>query len=176
MPLYTRTGDDGSTGLVGGGRISKDNIRMHAVGDVDETNAAIGCVLDETLQPLQSLLFDVGADLASPKGSEHVRTICETDIAFLESWIDAVDAQNEKLGAFVLPGGCPKSASLHLARTICRRAERSVITLHQQDGCSSDILIFLNRMSDLLFALARLANKNAGVDDIPWIPSNKDPS
>ncbi len=176
MPLYTRTGDDGTTGTFGGGRVEKNSTRMHAVGDVDELNAAIGIVQDETLTPIQSLLFDVGADIATPKEHDQVRRIDTTDIALLEKWIDDADGQNEKLTAFVLPGGCTASARLHLARTICRRAERSISTLVQEDGCSKEILIFINRLSDLLFALARLANKQEGIKDIPWTPRGKDPT
>ena len=142
MPLYTRTGDDGTTGTFGGGRVEKNSARMHAVGNVDELNAAIGIVQDETLTPIQSLLFDVGADIATPNEHDTVRRIDTTDIAFLEKWIDDADGQNERLAAFVLPGGCTASARLHLARTICRRAERSIITLVQEDGCSKEILIF----------------------------------
>jgi cob(I)alamin adenosyltransferase len=149
---------------------------MHAVGDVDELNAAIGVVGDESLAPIQSLLFDVGADIATPKEHDQVRRIDASDIAFLEKWIDVADEQNTKLTAFVLPGGCIASAHLHLARTVCRRAERSIITLVREDGCSKEILIFINRLSDLLFALARLANKQEGVEDIPWTPRGKDPT
>jgi len=174
MPLYTKTGDDGSTGLFGGGRILKNDVRMHAVGDVDETNAAIGCVHDESLNPLQSLLFDVGADLATPVDNEHVRRIDNGDITSLEAWIDKVDSQNEKLNAFVLPGGSARAASLHLARAVCRRAERSIVSLHSQGGCSTHVLILINRLSDLLFALARLANKNEGVEDTLWIARSKE--
>jgi cob(I)alamin adenosyltransferase len=176
MPLYTRTGDDGTTGTFGGGRVEKNSARMHAVGDVDELNAAIGTIQDENLAPIQSLLFDVGADIATPKEHDQVRRIDTTDIALLEKWIDDADGQNERLTAFVLPGGCTASSRLHLARTICRRAERSISTLIQEDGCSSEILIFINRLSDLLFALARLANKQEGVEDIPWTPRVKDPT
>jgi cob(I)alamin adenosyltransferase len=176
MPLYTRTGDDGTTGTYGGGRIEKNSARIHAIGDIDELNAAIGVVQDVALLQLQSLLFDVGADLATPKENDQVRRIDMDDIAFLESWIDTADGQNEKLKVFILPGGCAASAQLHLARTVCRRAERSVITLTQQNGCSSEILVFINRLSDLLFALARLANKQAGVEDIPWTPRAKEQS
>jgi cob(I)alamin adenosyltransferase len=176
MPLYTRTGDDGTTGTYGGGRIEKNSARIHAIGDIDELNAAIGVVQDVALLQLQSLLFDVGADLATPKENDQVRRIDMDDIAFLESWIDTADGQNEKLKVFILPGGCATSAQLHLARTVCRRAERSVITLTQQNGCSSEILVFINRLSDLLFALARLANKQAGVEDIPWTPRAKEQS
>tara|TARA_Y100000589_G_scaffold304822_1_gene318300 strand:+ start:404 stop:943 length:540 start_codon:yes stop_codon:yes gene_type:complete len=174
MPLYTKTGDDGSTGLFGGGRILKNDVRMHAVGDVDETNAAIGCVRDDSLQPLQSLLFDVGADLATPVDHEHIRRIDEDDIASLELWIDNIDAQNDSLKSFVLPGGSAKAASLHLARTVCRRAERSIISLHSQGGCSIHILILINRLSDLLFALARYANKEEGIPDTPWTPRSNE--
>ena len=176
MPLYTRTGDDGTTGTYGGGRVEKNSARIHAIGDIDELNAAIGVVQDVSLLQLQSLLFDVGADLATPEENDQVRRIDMDDIVFLESWIDTADGQNDKLKAFVLPGGCVASAQLHLARTVCRRAERSVITLIQQNGCSSEILIFINRLSDLLFALARLANKEAGVEDIPWTPRAKEQS
>ena len=119
MPLYTRTGDDGTTGTYGGARIKKNSPRMYAVGDIDELNAAIGVVGDDELHALQSILFDVGADLATPEQHENVRRIDSKDIAFAEAWIDTVDKQNGKLTAFVLPGGCKASAQLHLARTIC---------------------------------------------------------
>ena len=174
MPLYTRTGDDGTTGTYGGMRVEKNSARMHAIGDIDELNAAIGIVQDEAFLQLQSLLFDVGADLATVEENEKVRHIDKADIAFLESWIDATDAQNTVLNEFVLPGGSATSAQLHFARTVCRRAERSVSTLTQQEGCSSEILVFINRFSDLLFALARLANKQAGIEDIPWTPRAKE--
>ena len=176
MPLYTRTGDDGTTGTYGGGRVDKNSIRMHAVGDIDELNAAIGVVQDEELLQLKSLLFDVGADLATPEENENVRRIDSSDISFLETWIDTADSQNSKLTTFVLPGGCTTSTQLHLARTICRRGERSIISLMQEGGCSLDILIFINRLSDLLFALARLANTLEGVQDIPWSPRGKESS
>ena len=114
--------------------------------------------------------------LQHPRIMNRFAASANQDIAFLESWIDSVDTQNNKLHAFVLPGGCQQAASLHLARTVCRRAERSVLTLHQQEGCSRQILMLLNRLSDLLFALARLANKETGTEDIPWIPNEKDSS
>ena len=174
MPLYTRTGDDGTTGTYGGMRVEKNSARIHAIGDIDELNAAIGIVQDEAFLQLQSLLFDVGADLATVEENETVRRIDKADIAFLESWIDTTDAQNTVLNEFVLPGGSATSAQLHFARTVCRRAERSVSTLTQQEGCSSEILVFINRLSDLLFALARLANKQAGIEDIPWTPRAKE--
>jgi cob(I)alamin adenosyltransferase len=169
MPIYTRTGDDGTTGLAGGGRIEKDNIRMHAVGDVDEFNASLGMVGDENLQPLQALLFELGADLASPDTNE-TRRINQSDIDHLEQWIDTTESSNEQLTTFILPGGCDFASRLHFARTVCRRAERSVTSLHREGGCSRESLIFLNRTSDLLFAMARSTNKMAGIGDIPWHP------
>ena len=155
MPLYTRTGDDGTTGMYGGGRIEKDSTRMHAVGDVDELNAGIGLVASEKLQPLQVLLFELGADLATPPPSMAVRRLCDDDIKRLETWIDQVDGENDPLRTFVLPGGSDIAARLHLARAICRRAERSVTALHRDGGCSTETLIVLNRISDFLFAMAR---------------------
>ena len=167
MPLYTRTGDDGTTGMVGGGRIEKDSERMHAVGDVDELNAALGMTNNETLQPLQALLFELGADLASPTQQSR---ITETDIEHIEAWIDQTDSENEPLKTFILPGGSDSAASIHYARTVCRRAERSVISLHRNGGCTTEAVVLLNRISDLLFALARSENSKAGVNDIPWNP------
>ena len=167
MPLYTRTGDDGTTGMVGGGRIEKDSERMHAVGDVDELNAALGMTNNETLQPLQALLFELGADLASPTQQSR---ITETDIEHIEAWIDQTDSENEPLKTFILPGGSDSAASIHYARTVCRRAERSVISLHRNGGCTTEAVVLLNRISDFLFALARSENSKAGVVDIPWNP------
>ncbi len=174
MPLYTRTGDDGTTGTVGGGRIEKDSARMQAVGDVDELNASLGMVGDESIQPLQAMLFELGADLASPVGSEENFRITQTDIDCIEKWIDDADANNTPLKTFVLPGGSQTAARLHYARTVCRRAERTVLSLQRDGGCSSEALILLNRMSDLLFALARFANTTQGVNDIPWHPRTKE--
>ena len=171
MPLYTRTGDDGTTGLQGGGRIEKDSTRMHAVGDVDELNAALGLINCESLQPLQALLFELGADIASP--DERPR-ITDSDVKQIEEWIDKSDSENEQLKTFILPGGNTVASGLHYARTVCRRAERSVTTLHRNGGCDTNALIVLNRISDLLFALARQSNKQDGVADIPWTPREKD--
>jgi cob(I)alamin adenosyltransferase len=174
MSLYTRTGDDGKTGLCGGGRIEKDSERMHAVGDVDELNAALGAICDESLQPLQSLMFELGADLAAPSENESVGRIKQSDIDNIEAWIDQVDGTNEPLRTFVLPGGSETASRLHLARAVCRRAERSVTTLHRSGECSTKTLILLNRISDLLFAMARASNKQTGVADIPWLPQSED--
>ena len=175
MSLYTRTGDDGTTGTFGGGRIEKDSNRMHAVGDVDELNASLGVVGDSCLQPLQNLLFELGADLATPASSSDVRRINQEDVDNTEQWIDQVEQGNDPLHSFILPGGCDIAARLHLARTVCRRAERNVATLHRDGECSGETLILLNRISDLLFAMARSMNKKDGVSDVPWHPNTDNP-
>jgi len=264
--LYTRTGDDGTTGLFGGGRVGKDHPRMEAIGTVDELNAAIGWVrnatteaqrhgeekgqgsdqahqrgamgksdlpvverevedpprasealahgtrhspgtgegrcgdpigtlqrstnnelrtdFDSILATLQSRLFDIGADLATPIGSKHedkVARISGGDVSEAEKWIDEVDGGNTPMTAFVLPGGTELSARLHLARTICRRAERRMIALARAEegsagvppaadtkGVTPEAIIYINRISDLLFAMARRANREAGIADVAW--------
>ncbi len=184
MNLYTRTGDDGTTGLFGGDRVSKDDPRIAAFGSVDELNACVGLAaaacdstnpfesrLLDTLSQLQSRLFDVGADLAAPLGSKHqdkIKRIDSDDVKQVEAWIDEFDAKNEPMKSFVLPGGTELAARLHLARTVCRRAEREVIALAHGGPVNEQLRIYLNRISDLLFAMARRANKQAGVADVPW--------
>ena len=133
MPIYTRTGDDGTTGMSDGGRVEKDSDRMCAIGDVDELNAALGLVGDENLKPLQAMLFELGADLASPPQGEVKHRIVQEDINHIEEWIDRAEETNEPLKTFILPGGCEFAARLHYARTVCRRAERSVTTLHRNN-------------------------------------------
>lgn len=175
--LYTRTGDDGSTGLIGGARVPKCDPRVTAYGEVDETNAAIGLVIAgcadqqivDRLRKIQSELFVVGAELATPKGPTPKPCIGVVHVAQLERWIDEASAQTPPLRSFTLPGGTFVAAALHLARTVCRRAERDVVRLSQQQTVSGTTIIYLNRLSDLLFALARLVNHRAGVPDIPWI-------
>lgn len=180
--IYTKTGDAGDTGLVGGGRVSKDHARVHAYGEIDETNAALGVVRttapadfsDELLAAIQRDLFAVGGRLATPE-PERLReaqrgkvAIPPGRIAALEAAIDAADAELPPLKAFVLPGGTPKAAALHLARAVCRRAERSVVYLSHVEEVPPEILVYLNRLSDLLFTLARLANHRAGSPDVTW--------
>ncbi|MGQ0701566.1 MAG: cob(I)yrinic acid a,c-diamide adenosyltransferase [Gemmatimonadales bacterium] len=180
MKLYTRTGDEGETGLFGGGRVPKDNPRVAAYGDIDELNAALGLVRatppdlrDPELEAIQRDLFSLGGQLASPN-PEKVRAalakaeLTDQRVTDLEHAIDIAEAELQPLRAFILPGGSPKAATLHLARTICRRAERSVVALSHQDEVPPLFLRYLNRLSDYLFVLARLANHRAGRPDVIW--------
>ena len=181
MKIYTRTGDAGETGLFGGGRVAKDDIRVEAYGDVDELNAVIGmarCIemmprIDEVLVPIQRDLFAIGALLATPdraKMASHLEKarIDEGRIAELEHAIDDGEQELEPLRAFILPGGTPKAAALHVARTVCRRAERHVVRLQHEVELPPLAVIYLNRLSDLLFTLARLANRRAGAGEVTW--------
>lgn len=181
MKIYTRTGDRGDTGLFGGGRVPKDHPRVAAYGDVDELNSAIGVaraagqveLFDELLQSIQRDLFSLGGHLATPH-PEKVRKALEKAelsadrITLFERTIDQADADLPPLKAFVLPAGTPKAAALHLARTVCRRAERSVVALAGKEEVPELFLIYLNRLSDLLFTLARLANHRDGRGDVTW--------
>lgn len=180
MKLYTKTGDDGTTGLFGGDRIAKSSARVDAYGTVDETNAAIGVAraarcepaVDDVLAGIQKDLFALGAELACVPGREArlpTALLGDADIARLERAIDEADAACAPLRAFILPGGSPLAAALHLARTVCRRAERAVLAMDDAPPRSA-LVIYLNRLSDLLFALARRANALAGVADVPWEP------
>ncbi len=181
MKIYTRTGDAGSTGLFGGGRVPKDDVRVQAYGDVDELNAVIGMArsiemmprVDEVLVPVQRDLFAIGALLATPdreKMSQHLEKarIDDGRIAELEHAIDDGESELEELRAFILPGGTPKAAALHVARTVCRRAERHVVRLQHEVELPPLAVIYLNRLSDLLFTLARLANRRAGAGEVTW--------
>ncbi len=179
--IYTRTGDEGDTGLFGGGRVGKDDPRVEAYGAVDELNAALGMArsvemmprVDEVLAPVQRDLFSIGALLATPdhdKMREQLAKarIDDERIAELERAIDAGEHELEPLTAFILPGGTPKAAALHVARTVCRRAERRVIALQRTVPLPQLAIIYLNRLSDLLFVLARVANKRAGAGEVTW--------
>ena len=181
MKIYTKTGDQGSTGLFGGGRVAKDNIRVEAYGDVDELNAVIGMArsvemmprIDEVLVPIQRDLFAIGALLATPdrdKMAQHLQKarIDEGRIEELERAIDEGEAELEPLTAFIIPGGTPKAAALHVARTVCRRAERHVVRLQHEVELPPLTVIYLNRLSDLLFTLARVANRRAGAGEVTW--------
>jgi cob(I)alamin adenosyltransferase len=180
MKLYTKTGDDGTTGLFGGGRIAKASARVDAYGTVDETNAAVGVAratgldptTDAVLAGVQTDMFAIGAELACVPGRESklgMKLLGDAEIERLERAIDEADAACPPLKTFVLPGGSPQAAALHLARTICRRAERSVLGIDDAPA-RREVVVYLNRLSDLLFALARRANVVARVDDVPWQP------
>jgi cob(I)alamin adenosyltransferase len=180
MKLYTKTGDDGTTGLFGGARVPKASTRVEAYGTVDETNAAIGLArstglapdVDAVLARVQEDLFTLGAELACVPGREaklNMPLLATGDVERLEAAIDQADAAAPPLKTFVLPGGAPQAATLHLARTVCRRAERAVLAIDDAPP-RREPLVYLNRLSDLLFALARSANVTASVPDVPWNP------
>ena len=181
MKIYTKTGDSGDTGLFGGGRVPKDDPRVEAYGDVDELNATLGMAravepmprIDEVLIPVQRDLFSIGALLATPdldKMHNHLvkANIDERRIKDLEHAIDDCDKELEPLKAFVIPGGSRKGAVLHVARTVCRRAERRVVRLQHDVEIPSLVVIYLNRLSDLLFMLARVANVRTGAGEVTW--------
>jgi cob(I)alamin adenosyltransferase len=179
--IYTKTGDQGDTGLFGGGRVPKDDPRVTAYGEVDELNAAVGfaAALEPEafdaafLQTIQRDLFTIGAELASPDPARIDKPlggprIGEPQIGMLEHMIDGHEAKLAKLENFILPGGTPKAAAFHLARTVCRRAERAVVTLARNQKISPAIGQYLNRLSDLLFVLARAVNAQARRPDVTW--------
>ena len=178
MKIYTKTGDRGETGLIGGVRISKDAPRIEAYGTVDELNAVVGMIraetppaeIDEVLARIQNALFDLGAELATVSGTaKRTSSIHPPQITELEQAIDAAEVRLPPLAQFILPGGTRLAAVLHLARTVCRRAERRVVTLTTAgETVSSEAIIYLNRLSDLLFVWARLANAVAGQQDVAW--------
>jgi cob(I)alamin adenosyltransferase len=181
MKIYTRSGDEGNTGLFGGGRVLKDDPRVEAYGDVDELNAVIGAAravevmprIDEVLVTIQRDLFSIGALLATPdrdKMEQHLTKarIDDDRIRQLEHAIDECDRELEPLKSFIVPGGSEKAAALHVARTVCRRAERRVIHLQRDVEIPRLVVIYLNRLSDVLFTLARLANHRAGAGEVTW--------
>jgi cob(I)alamin adenosyltransferase len=180
VKIYTKTGDDGTTGLFGGARVLKASGRVDAYGTVDETNAVIGMAratkldsfTDGVLAQVQVDLFTLGAELACVPGKEEklgMKLLEPADAERLERAIDDAEKELPPLKTFVLPGGSSQAASLHLARTVCRRAERAVLAMSDAKP-RSEVVIYLNRLSDLLFTLARRANVEAGVADVPWAP------
>jgi cob(I)alamin adenosyltransferase len=187
VKIYTKTGDQGETGLFGGGRVGKDDARVDSYGEVDELNAAVGLArslgtdpeLSGLLQVIQDQLFTVGAELATPRESKAKRVIPEVRPEWakaMEEQMDRFDAELPKLTHFVLPGGTQAAAALHVARTVCRRAERRVVKLVRDGTAGSEVLIYLNRLSDFLFTLARVANARAGSKDVLWIPPKGPPT
>jgi len=181
VKIYTRTGDGGTTGLFGGGRVSKHHVRVQAYGEIDELNASLGVARstpptdfhDELLESIQRDLFSIGGHLATPDPTKVAAALAKADlsaerVATFERTIDAADGEMPALTAFILPAGSPKATALHLARTVCRRAERNVVALAADEPVPPQFLIYLNRLSDLLFSLARLANHRAGFGDVTW--------
>lgn len=181
MKIYTRRGDAGETGLFGGGRTSKASYRVEAYGAVDELNSFLGLAVAECgegapadrLRTLQRDLFAIGSRLSAPppasgRSGPEVPPVPEERIAEMEAWMDEADEELEPLRAFVLPGGSRAAAHLHVCRTACRRAERAVVRLASEEEVAPALLAYLNRLSDLLFVLARLENRRAGVPDVPW--------
>lgn len=172
--IYTRTGDDGTTGLGDGSRTNKDSLRVEAFGDVDELNSYIGLLLthnnpnniQQLLTGIQHDLFDLGGDVCIP-GRE---ALPHDYVTRLENDLDQLNADLQPLKEFILPGGCPASATCHLARTVCRRAERRLVSLARNESVSEPALHYLNRLSDLLFVLARYLNLQAGHPDVLWQP------
>ncbi len=181
LKIYTKTGDGGETGLFGGGRVPKDDRRVAAYGEVDELNAALGLALAleprafarDLLELVQRDLFTIGAELASPDPAKLVKALPgprlgDARVEALEHAIDRAEATLAPLKNFILPGGSSKAAALQLGRAVCRRAERAVVTLSREAAVSPAILKYVNRLSDLLFVLARAANAAAGLSDVPW--------
>jgi cob(I)alamin adenosyltransferase len=180
MKIYTKTGDDGTTGLFGGARVKKASARVEAYGTVDEASSVIGVAratklaasIDEVLAHVQVDLFTLGAELACVPGREDklgMRLVTMADAERLERAIDAAEEGLPALKSFVLPAGTPQAAALHHARTVVRRAERAVLALDDVPA-RKEVVIYLNRLSDLLFVLARRSNHLAGVEDVPWAP------
>lgn len=177
MKIYTKTGDAGETGLFGGARVSKADPRVDAYGEVDEANACLGVAraagapadIDAMLDRIQRDLFALGAQLAD--GREHPTSVAdkthlaEDDVVRLEGWIDQLEGELPPLRRFILAGGSPTGAALHLARTVCRRAERRMVTVH---GVTPTQLIYVNRLSDLLFVIARVVNHREGLPEVEW--------
>lgn len=186
MKIYTRTGDDGNTALFGGGRVPKDALRVEAYGTVDELNAVLGWSLTQLadepsrarLESVQHDLFAIGSALATPPPAEGRRSPEIPDVpvdrvAEMEGWIDEADDELPALRAFVLPGGSPGAAALHVARTVCRRAERTVVALAREEHVADGVTVYINRLSDLLFTLARLENHRVGREDVEWVKPSR---
>ncbi len=182
--IYTRRGDDGSTGLFGGPRVRKDDLRVSAYGEIDELNSALGVAREELpegdlrslVDALQSELFTLGAQLATPdadKAPKEVPRIRAGHVQRLEREIDRLTGELPEMRNFILPGGSRAGAALHFCRTVCRRAERKVVELAECSAVSGEALAYVNRLSDLLFVMARAANLRAGGREIPWVPNPK---
>lgn len=180
MKIYTKTGDQGTTSLFGGKRVSKSDLRIDAYGTIDELNSYIGLLRDQdvnqkrkdVLVEIQDRLFTVGSILATEPGNTKVKipSLIENDITFLEKEIDTMDSELEPMKFFVLPGGHTTVSFCHIARTVCRRGERLVIALHHQEPIDVLVIKYLNRLSDYLFVLSRKMTKEVGAEEIAWRP------
>jgi cob(I)alamin adenosyltransferase len=181
LKIYTKTGDKGTTALLGGGRVRKSHPRVAAYGTVDELNSVVGWAIAvteeaqirERLSLVQHDLFTLGADLARPPKAEgrsrpNVPDLPLPRIEQMERWMDEAEGELEPLREFILPGGAPGAAALHVARTVCRRAEREIVALAEAEAIDAEILRYLNRLSDLLFVLARVVNARSGTPDVVW--------
>jgi cob(I)alamin adenosyltransferase len=177
MKIYTRTGDDGTTGLLGGVRLGKDDLRISAYGTVDELNALLGVCragelptsVEAVIDALQHEMFMLGSELSSPAGPPRgTDVVGDVEIARLEATIDEFESSLEPLREFILPGGSPAAAAIHVARCVCRRAEREMVALSRSSAVRPLALVYINRVSDLLFVLARAANAAVGMPDVPW--------
>lgn len=180
MKIYTKAGDKGETGLVGGKRVSKGELRLEAYGDVDELNAVLGSAaafleaandIQKILTEIQTELFVAGADLATPsdyKGKRMIPQITAEKVIQLEQWIDFYDAKLSALQNFILPSGTKAGSLLHLARTVCRRAERNAVRLSKEEKINETVITYLNRLSDLLFVLARTVNAQGNSPELIW--------
>jgi cob(I)alamin adenosyltransferase len=178
MKIYTKTGDGGTTSLFGGKRVSKANLRIDTYGTVDELNSYMGLVRDqevnqkrkEVLVNIQNQLFIIGSILATEPGNTKVKipSLADDQITFLENQIDAMESELEPMRFFILPGGHPAVSFCHIARTVCRRAERLTIALHQEEAGEPLVIKYLNRLSDYLFVLSRKMTKEIGSEEIPW--------
>jgi cob(I)alamin adenosyltransferase len=178
VKIYTRSGDDGNTGLIGPGRVPKSAPRVEAYGEVDELNAALGAALAldregwlaGELPAIQARLFNLGAELATAEAAQlqSLARVSDDDVRALEAWIDRLDAELPPLKHFILPGGTPLAAELHRARTVCRRAERRVVALAASETVDPRVVRYLNRLADLLFVIARWCNFRAGVPETEW--------
>ncbi len=179
MKIYTKKGDTGETALFGGSKTQKSDIRIHAYGTVDELNSTIGIVLSyslsvtgkKILKQVQNDLFVVGATLATPDPEKsRIEDVSQNEIDQLEQWIDQLEVDLNPLKSFILPGGTGAGSTLHFARTVCRRAERKTVELAHRESISPSAIVYLNRLSDLLFVLARFENKQQNAEETPWVP------
>jgi cob(I)alamin adenosyltransferase len=179
MKIYTKKGDRGYTSLFGGTAIKKNSVRLHAYGTVDELNSVLGLTIaykpdsyvSEIITEIQKQLFILGADLATLLSKKtKIKRISNSEIQQLENWVDELDEQLPELTSFILPGGSPAGSALHQARTVCRRAERFAVELKDEGAVTEESIIYLNRLSDLLFVLARYQNFKTGIEEKKWMP------